>query len=349
MRAHIMVKKGVDIMNGDTNNNNIVEEEVSYEGLMLTPGVDGSENGAYLLPFDETETTIDVENGDMTQNGGIPLPNGNGQSGTREGWPPETVTPSLPSDGQSGGLDDEFSVTPTPDLQPNDQRLRPGFWPSGIIRPNRPSNGSNVNVIVVPITPSFTSLSYVRFFNGNGTGETVDIYINNRLVVKNLVFKQFSRYFSALPGNYRLTVYKSYTMQLLFTSTMRIQANYVYTAAISGTQGNQNLKLVSSRRRFTSPNISYVRFINLAQDAPSMDIYVDGVLTISDLQYREVSNYMPLIPGEHSIVAQASATSSTVLVEDRINFESGEYYGSYIVGNLNTRPVIQIITEGETR
>ena len=283
------------------------------------------------------------------------------------------VTPSLPSEDEtvSPGFGPEGDVMPF--LPSEDETVAPGFGPEGDVMPSLPSNnrpttpgfrpvrpvtpslpsnnrpilpGTNVSVSVIPIVSGASSLAYIRFLNAATNGEPVDIYVNNKLVVSRLEYGGYTGYFRSLPGTYRVVVYRSNNRNTpLVNTNLTFSGNMVYTAAIIGTPAFNSIQLVESRTRYLSDNVSYLRFANFSPNAPALDVYIDGRLIISDVTYKEVSNYISLIPGTHIIILKIAGTNIIVFDEPQVQLKSGQSYTAFILGDYKLQLQVLVVSE----
>ena len=266
------------------------------------------------------------------------------------GFGPEgDVMPSLPSMNQPAapGFGPEGNVTPS--LPSINQPAAPGFGPEGNVTPSLPSRPNpNVNITVIPVIPNLSRVSFIRFFNALPDVGPVDIYVNGRLIASNVKYREFTNYYRAAAGLYRIVIYKSGTIiNPLSVTRVTITDGNVYTAAISGNENTVNFQLITDSKRQINYNIAYLRFAHLSYGAPSVDIYVDNILRVQDIAYEEVSNYLALAPGSHNIKVRISGTSTVVVEEPELVLNSGNFYTAYIIGNPNTRPGLQIISTVE--
>ena len=169
----------------------------------------------------------------------------------------------------------------------------------------------NLKITVLPIVPGITMFSYIRFFNAYPGAGSVDIYVNGRKVASNLLYRNFTEYMKAFPGYYRVAVFRAGTTENPLTvSYINLIGYRIFTAALTGTEGNVSLEMINDNRRFLQGNMAYVRFVQLSANAPRMDVYLDDSLVLSDLNYKEVSRYMAVVPGEHKGVQMSFANGS---------------------------------------
>ena len=91
---------------------------------------------------------------------------------------------------------------------------------------------------ILPGTVFPVSVARVRFYNAAIRGP-IQIYINNRLVVSNLGFLDFTRFYNVAPGRYRITIYSDNNMRTPIVDTwMSFQRNTSTTVTLAGSGSN---------------------------------------------------------------------------------------------------------------
>ena len=91
---------------------------------------------------------------------------------------------------------------------------------------------------ILPGTVFPISIARVRFYNAALRGP-VQIYVNNRLVVSNLGFMDFTRFYNVAPGRYRITIYSGNNMRTPIGDTwMSFQRNTSTTVTLAGSGSN---------------------------------------------------------------------------------------------------------------
>lgn len=263
---------------------------------------------------------------------------------------PDSNTPAAP-----GNIPDIMPTLPdsnTPAISGNNATIIPTLPEENV--PAAPGNNvtimptlSGENVIVTPIIPGTTRIGYIRYFHAAPFTGPVDIYVNGQLAVTNLDYLSFTDYFQAVPGYYRITVYTSGGSRPILNTNITIERNMVYTAAIIGEQRNIDLQLIPDRSRNSNSSFAYTRFIHLSPNSLNCDVYIDGRLVLSDLAYTEVSNYLSLNPGLHSLQLRIAGTNTIILDEYQLNLQNGRFYSIYIVANINNIPGIEIVVSQE--
>jgi len=219
-----------------------------------------------------------------------------------------------------------------------------GRYPS-ITLPN------NTSITVIPIIPGITLYGYIRFLNASPGEQRVDIYVNGRKVVSNLLYRNFTEYMKVFPGWYRIAVYSAGTKtNPLTVTTLRVQANDIITMAVIGLAGDISTQAINDSRRWLSRSQSYVRFVQLSPNAPAMDAYWDDALVLAELNYQDVSRYLQTAAGSHNLKMRDSLSGANLVESPDVTVENGKAYTIYIVGDINDRTGLQILVplEGAT-
>ena len=202
----------------------------------------------------------------------------------------------------------------------------------------------NVNVTVIPIIPGITLFSYIRFFHANPSVGAVDIYINGRKVVSNLTYRNFTEYMKAFPGYYRVAIFRAgTTSDPICINYMNLIGYRIYTAAITQSNESNCIEMINDNRRFLQKNMAYVRFVQLSANAPQMDVYLDDSLILADLNYREVSRYLAVTPGDHNLKLRDYYSGAVLLEDPLVSLQGGKAYTIYVVGDMTDRVGLQVI------
>ena len=210
---------------------------------------------------------------------------------------------------------------------------------------------NHLNMTVIPIVPGITLYSYIRFFHAVPNRGPVDIYINGRRVAKNLNYRHFTEYMKAFPGYYRVAVFPAGNITTpLFINYMNLIGYRIYTGVIAGNSEDASLEMINDNRRYLKKDTAYVRFVQMSENAPAMDVYVDDSLAIADLNYKEVSRYMAISPGSHNIKLRDYLSGAVLMEDPDMTVRGGKAYTVYIVGDVKDRTGLQVIIplEGTT-
>ena len=188
--------------------------------------------------------------------------------------------------------------------------------------------------------------SYIRFFHALPSDPVinVDIYVNNRLIVTNLSYQDFTNYLTAYPGAYQVTIYPTgQKTGALIDVRVVLKPNEVYTAAVVGTPTDIGVELIDDVVRANSTAYAYMRFSNLSPNAGDVDIYIDDVLVVERLKYLELTDYLILESGKHTMKVVISDTGERVVSHPNMQLIAGNFYMTYVVGLVGRRPGIEVL------
>jgi hypothetical protein len=68
-----------------------------------------------------------------------------------------------------------------------------------------------------------------------------------------------------------------------------------------------------------------VRVAHLSPDAPNVDVYVDGSAVLEDVAFTDVSGYLELSPGTHTVEITAAGDMSTSVFEQDLELAAADY------------------------
>jgi Domain of unknown function (DUF4397) len=235
----------------------------------------------------------------------------------------------------------------------------------------------------------------VRIFHATAGAPIVDVYINDRLVIKGLQYKEASQYLPIPKGQYNVKLYKTDTKQLLLSQELLINDHNFITIAAANNNGG--VQLLVFEDKFDSPlammdgmmpqvgllpqtplfnpeqfnfdleeefpNEDYfsdmgrrmveeelieetakVRFIHLSPNAPGVDVVLaNGTPLVTDLIYKEASDYIEVAPGSYTIQIRPTGTNTPVLTIPNVFLQANEYKTAYVVGLVNGTPRLETI------
>ncbi|MFI3174793.1 MAG: DUF4397 domain-containing protein [Bacillota bacterium] len=203
----------------------------------------------------------------------------------------------------------------------------------------------NTTGVIIPIIPGITLYGYIRFFHAYPTTTAVDIYVNGKLIAKNILYRQFSEYYKAFPGFYRIAVYKAGERRTpILLTFINIIGYRIYTAAIVTGNIAAKLQLINDSLRPLPKTSSFIRFAQLSANAPKqMDAYLDHNLVLEGMEYQDVSRYLTTGIGKHNLKFMDYFNGTVLVEEPNVRTEGGKAYTAYVIGNVNDRTGLQII------
>lgn len=93
----------------------------------------------------------------------------------------------------------------------------------------------------------------------------------------------------------------------------------------------------------TSNTVAHVRFYNAAASREPMDVYLNGRLVVSNLDYMNYTNYLHIVPGYYRLTVYSRTNPNSAVVDTGVQFRGGVSYTMTILGTTNNYSV-QLIT-----
>lgn len=193
--------------------------------------------------------------------------------------------------------------------------------------------------------------SYIRIFNASPNAPAVDIYANDKLIVKDLAYKEFSQYLPVPPSNYNITVYPSgQTTNPVINTNVNIPLNTVFNLAIIGTFPDISLYAIQEPTTAQNFGRSCVRFVNLSPNAPALNIGLsDGTKVFHDVSYKGITDYACIPAGTYTFIISPAGTDNVVLTVPNVKLDPNNYYTIYAVGQVGKSPAFEAIVAPEPR
>ena len=197
--------------------------------------------------------------------------------------------------------------------------------------------------------------SYIRVLHASPDAPAVDIYANDNLLIKNLGYKQLSKYLPVTPGNYRIQVYPTgqRTKPVLDTK-VTAPPNSAYTIAAIGKLADLSLLPIPEMYMPPMPmgDQAYVRFTHLSPNAPAVDITLpDGNKLFDDVSYKETTDYIAVSPDTYTLQVRPAGSDQVVLTVPGVMLMPGMIYTVSAVGLVGETPPLEAIlsTDGNYR
>jgi len=182
-------------------------------------------------------------------------------------------------------------------------------------------------------------MAYIRMFHAAPGAPEVDIYANGRQVAKRLAYGQFTDYISLANGTYTIEAFPVGLKNSPVLSVSLPVENNVYTLALIGILPRIGILPIVDESIAVSPERANIRFANLSPNAPSLNLALKGGLNlIRDVSYTEVSDYIPMRPGNYNFVV-TPATSSTIVTDvPRVRILPRRNLTFYVLGLYGQQP-----------
>ncbi|MGB7605150.1 MAG: DUF4397 domain-containing protein [Lutisporaceae bacterium] len=187
--------------------------------------------------------------------------------------------------------------------------------------------------------------SYIRVLHSSPDAPGVDIYVNENLIARDVIYKEFSPYIPIVGGLYNVKVYPTGTkINPVIDTNINIPPSSIFTIAATGRLAEIGLTLVPEPPIKRLPDETFIRFVHLSPDAPNVDITLpDGTKLFNDIEYKEIASYIPIKPGKYELQARTFGTNNVILTVPNINFKPGKIYTVYLVGLTTGKPSLQVL------
>ena len=192
----------------------------------------------------------------------------------------------------------------------------------------------------------------VRFIHLSPGAPPVDVTLpenGNAKLALGVEFGKASDYVEIDAGTFELSVRLAGTADQVLGERETFEAGRVYTLYATGLVGGRpRLSLLKSEDARATP--ARLRVFHASPDAPNVDVYADGQRLLRNVRFRQVSNYLDLLPGDYQlqvVPAGKSLQAGPVMIDAPLSIESGNVYAVAAAGKLaEIRPVV-IVDEAQ--
>lgn len=193
--------------------------------------------------------------------------------------------------------------------------------------------------------------AFVRFFHASPNTPPVDIYIDDRKAVSNLVYASIAGY-AALPSTFqKITVFPlGETREPLLTFTINPSKNSYRTIVIAGLSPNIQHRTYKDSDEFIPGNESHFRFVHMSPATPSLDVVTEtGQTLFSSVTFGRVADYISLTPNIYRLRLRIAGTPNEVLGLPEITFRGSRAYTIYAIGLLGGTPPLAAVMVADGR
>ena len=183
---------------------------------------------------------------------------------------------------------------------------------------------------------------YVRFFNALPQGGSADFYIGNNLVAAGIKFGAFTNYIKlcTTPTSFKVTRSGIKTEKFCDT-TLAIKTGNVKTLCMLGKPNTPELTIIDEPTIKNNMSYGHLRICNLTTEDLIFDIYANGSMILGDVNYKDISKYIEIVPGEYEL--DIKSDKKKVFNCGRIKINPGKFNTIYIIGLETENPFINAV------
>ncbi len=167
----------------------------------------------------------------------------------------------------------------------------------------------------------------------------LDFFLDNNKVNSNgpVVYGNSIDYFKAYAAKRTATFYNTGTTNKVFSDTITLKANYVYSLFLANKSTSPELFLLTDSISQPSGTNASIRFVNMSPDAPAVDLAIKGGnVVVANKSYKGFSSFIQTQGNTNYTFEVRKAGTSTVLATlPTKNLNSNFVYTIWFYGLAN--------------
>lgn len=190
-----------------------------------------------------------------------------------------------------------------------------------------------------------SSMGYVRIIHTVPDAPNVDIYANDKLIVNNLAFGNYTDYLPIPEGTYKISLYVAGTKDSPVLSNMlTVNKNSILTVAAVGTLSSIRLYAITDANTPKKTGKAMIRFSHLSPNAPAVDITLaNGTVIFSNVSFAHITPYIDVTPMNYTLQVRVAGTSNVVLTVPNVNLDADKFYTVYAIGLVGEKPELEAL------
>ena len=191
-------------------------------------------------------------------------------------------------------------------------------------------------------------ICYLRFFHALPSSLSLDCYIDEKRIAKDLLYEDFTKYKLFTNQEHQITLCRHKETEPLLTQTLHLSSERVYTLVVYGAN-EECLKLVllnEPNKPIPSEHL-LARCINLSCiEEPLKLCFQDTRPEFKKLTPGHYTSYLAFPPDTYHLNLLECVEKTPLFVEENRLFKLSRYYALYIVGGIENYP-LKVITSIE--
>lgn len=199
--------------------------------------------------------------------------------------------------------------------------------------------------------PQGLPLGYFRILHTVPDAPCMDVYFNDKLVAKNLCYKQFTAYMPIPQGTYAVSLYGAgSTNSPIIVYSINIDKGTRTTVAVIGTLTTVSFLAIPDDQTIPLKlDETDIRFVHLSPNAPTFDVTLsNGYIICDNISFKERTFYKTVPADKYTIQVSVAESSVVALTVPDLILNSKTVYTVYIIGLFGDIPHLEalIIIDG---
>lgn len=173
--------------------------------------------------------------------------------------------------------------------------------------------------------------AYVRVGHASPDAPAVDVFVDGDAISEGVEFGTVSDYLELDPGEYTFEVAPAGEGRdaAVVQADASVSAATFYTVAAVGTLDQIEASVFED-------NVSRLRAIHFAPDAPAVDVAVaDGPVLFEDVEFGQVADYVSVEPGTYDLEVRVSESGDAVASFEDITIEPSTTCSAFALGTVS--------------
>ncbi len=177
------------------------------------------------------------------------------------------------------------------------------------------------------------SMAWVRFVHTAADAPAVDITLADGTVLfEDVEFNEFIDYTPVHPGSYSLQVRIAGTEDVVLSfEPVSLDQGTTYSVLAKGTLADGTLGAWATvdapgpgdEAQELSVLGTSLRVAHLSEDAPAVDVWLDGAEVLSDVSYPAFSPYLDIMAGSRNVQVFVAGTTTDPVIDATLDFAAG--------------------------
>ncbi|HKV59050.1 MAG TPA: DUF4397 domain-containing protein [Ktedonobacteraceae bacterium] len=193
------------------------------------------------------------------------------------------------------------------------------------------------------VRTSAATPAYIRVIHASPAVGTADVFVDGNPLLSSFAFGSVTDYvpLPAGPHKVQIALVGKGIGASVITQTLAVQPGTVYTAAAIGSQATGLSIEVFIDNNFLAAGQAKTRIYNLSPDAGSFNVSANGSNILSQIGYKQASDYMTMTAGSYNFAL--AALGSNINLPLAMTLDKNTITSIFAVGMANGTPKIELV------